>query len=80
MGSGAQCTAAAQASLAVTNSRSLLKLMPIETAMPSNHLIFWRVVSSVSPPALHRGLFQAVSPLRQVARGLKCQLQPQAFQ
>ena len=28
-----------QASLSITNSRSLLKLMPIELAMPSNHLI-----------------------------------------
>ena len=32
-------TAAAQASLSITNSRSLLKLMPIESVMPSNHLI-----------------------------------------
>ena len=32
-------TAACQASLSVTNSRSLLKLMSIELAMPSNHLI-----------------------------------------
>ena len=32
-------TAARQASLSVTNSRSLLKLMPIESVMPSNHLI-----------------------------------------
>ena len=32
-------TAARQASLSVTNSRSLLKLMSIESVMPSNHLI-----------------------------------------
>ena len=32
-------TAARQASLSITNSRSLLKLMPIESVMPSNHLI-----------------------------------------
>ena len=32
-------TAAHQASLSITNSRSLLKLMSIESAMPSNHLI-----------------------------------------
>ena len=32
-------TAAHQASLSVTNSRSLLKLMSIESLMPSNHLI-----------------------------------------
>ena len=32
-------TAARQASLSITNSRSLLKLMFIESVMPSNHLI-----------------------------------------
>ena len=32
-------TAAHQASLSITNSWSLLKLMSIESAMPSNHLI-----------------------------------------
>ena len=34
--------AACQASLSITNSRSLLKLMPIETVMPSSHLILCR--------------------------------------
>ena len=51
-------TAARQASLCITNSRSLLKLMSIESVMPSNHL----TLSSPSPPALnlsqHQGLFQ----------------------
>ena len=32
-------TAASQASLSITNSRNLLKLMSIESVMPSNHLI-----------------------------------------
>ena len=32
-------TAACQASLSITNSQSLLKLMSIESVMPSNHLI-----------------------------------------
>ena len=32
-------TAACQASLSITNSKSLLKLMSIESVMPSNHLI-----------------------------------------
>ena len=32
-------TAACQASLSITNSRSLLKPMSIESVMPSNHLI-----------------------------------------
>ena len=36
---GAPWTAAGQASLFITNSQSLLKLMSIESVMPSNHLI-----------------------------------------
>ena len=32
-------TVARQASLSITNSQSLLKLMSIESVMPSNHLI-----------------------------------------
>ena len=34
-------TAALQASLSITNFRSLLKLMSIESVMPSNHLILF---------------------------------------
>ena len=33
--------AASQASLSITSSWSLLKLMSIESVMPSNHLILW---------------------------------------
>ena len=35
-------TTAHQGSLSITNSRSLLKLMPIKLVMPSNHLILCR--------------------------------------
>ena len=35
-------TAARQASLSITNSQSLLKLMSLESVMPSNHLILCR--------------------------------------
>ena len=45
-------TAAHQASLSFTNSRNLLKLMSIESVMPSNHLILCRpllLLSSVFP-------------------------------
>ena len=35
-------TAARQASLSISNSQSLLKLMSIESVMPSNHLILCR--------------------------------------
>ena len=38
-------TAAPQASLSITNSWSLLKLMSIESVMPSNHLILCRLFS-----------------------------------
>ena len=36
---GTPSTAARLASLSITNSQSMLKLMPIELVMPSNHLI-----------------------------------------
>ena len=41
-------TAACQASLSITNSQSLLKLMSIESVMPSNHLILCRPLLSFS--------------------------------
>ena len=37
-------TAARQASLSITSSRSLFKLMSIESVMPSNHLILCRLL------------------------------------
>ena len=37
-------TAACQASLSIINSRSLLKLISIESVMPSNHLILCRLL------------------------------------
>ena len=53
-------TVACQASLSITNSWSLPKLMSIELVMPPNHLI--HPLSSSSPPTFnlsqHQGLFQ----------------------
>ena len=46
------CIAARQASLSITNSQSLPKLMSIELVMPSNHLILCRpllLLSSILP-------------------------------
>ena len=43
-------TAACQASLSITNSQSLLKLMSIESVMPSNHLILYRPL--LLPPSI----------------------------
>ena len=45
-----QWTAAHQASLSITNSQSLLKLMSIESEMPSNHLILCRPL--LLPPSI----------------------------
>ena len=54
-------TAARQASLSITNSRSLLKLMSIELVMPSNHPMT-DDRSSPYPPTFnlsqHQGLFK----------------------
>ena len=47
-------TAARQASLSITNSQSLLKLIFIESVMPSNHLIF------CCPPLLLPTLFPSI--------------------
>ena len=65
-------TAAHQVSLSITNSRSLLKLMLIESLMPSNHLIsccpllllplhdrwpkYWSINFSISPFNEYLGL------------------------
>ena len=43
-------TAAHQASLSITNSRSLLKLMSVESVMPYNHLILCRPL--LLPPSI----------------------------
>ena len=72
--------AARRASLSTTKSRSLLRLMPIESVMPSSHLI----LSSCSPPApnpsKHQGLFKWVNSLHEVTKVLEFQLQHQSFQ
>ena len=74
-------TAACQASLSATISQSILKLMPIESVMPSNpsHLL-----SSPSPPAFnlsqHQGLFQLVGSSHQVVKVLELQFQHQSLQ
>ena len=68
-------TAARQASLSITNSWSLLRLMFIKSVMPSSHFI---LCCPPSPPALnlsqHQGLFKWVSSLHQVAKVLVFQL------
>ena len=45
-------TAARQASLSITSSQSLLKLMSIESRMPSNHLILCRLLLLLLLPSI----------------------------
>ena len=72
-------TAARQASLSITNSWSLLKLMSISDAIQPSHPL-----SSPSPPAFnlsqHQSLFKWASSSHQVAKVLEFQLQHQSFQ
>ena len=73
--------AAYQASLSITNSRSLLKLMSIESVMPSSHFILCRPLLLLPPiPPSLRIFFQWVSSSHQVAKILEFQLQHQSFQ
>ena len=73
-------TAAHQASLSITNSRSLLKLMSIESVMPSSHLILSSPSLPTPNPSQHQGLFQWVNSSHEVAKVLEFQLQHQSFQ
>ena len=72
--------AAHQACMSFTNSWSSLKLMSVESVMPSSHLI----LSSPSPPApnpsQHQNLFHWVNSSHEVAKVLEFQLQHQSFQ
>ena len=73
-------TAARQASLSITNSRCLLKLMSFELVMTSDHLILSHpllLVPSIFPSIR---VFSNVSCLHQVAKVLELQLQQQSFQ
>ena len=74
------CTAAHQASLSITNSWTLLKLMSIRSMMPSHHLILcWPLLLQPSIfPSIR--VFSWVSSLSQVAKVLAYQLQYQSFQ
>ena len=74
-------TAACQASLSITNSQTLPKLMSIESVMPSNHLILCHpllLLPSIFPNI--RVFFKWVSSWNQVAKILEFQLQHQSFQ
>jgi len=70
-------TAACQASLSITNSQSLLKLVSIELVIPSSHLILCRPLLLL--PLVFQLLLR-VSSWHQVAKVLEFQLQHQSFQ
>ena len=55
-----------QASLSITNSRSLLKLMSIESVMPSNHLILCRPLLLLPPipPSIRVFSNESTLPMR----------------
>ena len=61
-------TAAHQASLSITNSWSLLKLMSVELVMPSNHLILCRLLLILSsiPPSIRVFSNESVLHIRQL--------------
>ena len=72
-------TAAHQASLSFTISQSLLKLMPIESVMPPNHLILHRfllILPSIFPSIR---VFSNESALHQTAKAMELQFQHQSF-
>ena len=74
-------TAAHQASLSITNSWSLLKLMSIESVMPSTNLVLCRPLLLLPSIVLSiRVFFQWVSSLLQVAQVLELHLQHRSFQ
>ena len=54
---------ARQASMSITNSQSLLKLMPIESVMPSSHLILCRPLLLLPPVAPSIRVFSNESTL-----------------
>ena len=56
--------AARQASLSITSSRSLLKLMPIESVMPSSHLILCHPLLLLPPIPPRIRVFSNESNLR----------------
>ena len=67
-------TAACQASLSITNSWSLLRLMSIKSVIPSSHLILCRPLLLLSQ---HQSVFKWVISSHQVAKVLALQLQHQ---
>ena len=73
-------TTAHQASLSITNSRSLLKLMSIESVMPSNHLILYHPLLLLPQSLPASGSFPVSQLFTSGGQRLEFQLQHQSFQ
>ena len=73
-------TTARQASLSITNSWSLLRLMSIESVMPSSHVILCCPLSSCLQPFPASGSFPVSPFFASGARVLELQRQHQSFQ
>ena len=65
-----------QASLSITNSRNLLKLMSIESVIPANHLILGRTL--LLPPSIFPSI-RVLSKESVLAKILEFQFQHQSF-
>ena len=71
---------ACQASLSITNSQSSLKLMSIESVMPSSHLILCRPLLLLPPFPPSIRVFSNESTPHEVAKVLEFQLQHHSLQ
>ena len=67
-------SAACQASLSITNSQSLLKLMSIESVMPTNHLILFH------PLLFLPSIFPSIRVFSKESVSKQLHLQNQSFQ
>ena len=76
------CITAHQASLSIINSQSLLKLMPIESVMPSSHLILCHPLLFLPPipPSIRVFSNKSTLCMSWLAKVLEFQLQHQSFQ
>ena len=72
--------AAHQASLSITNSRSSLRLMSIQSVMPSSHLILCHPLLLLPSIPRSISLFQWVNSSHEVAKVLESQLQHHSLQ
>ena len=73
-------TAACQASLSTTNSQSFLRLMSIESVLPSKHLILCCLLLLLPSIFPSIRVFYRINSSLQVAKVLRNQLQHQSFQ